>query len=252
MLVALNLYSKTPFGQIDQSNPEIQNLADILDRTAGSVGMKLANFAAIDHTIDQSGLENYGKKDEEIWNKYWDQLDELAGLSEFILASYQTDKSIQTKFDGEIEGLNPVHGEFKFEEIRKIFGKEVRADQKRRLGQQFFRDSVLSNYGYKCCVCRLKQSPLLEAAHIVDWSETDDPNTRVDPRNGLAMCSIHHKSYDKQILTIDPESKVIQLSDSVKVEETPGAKSMFQDFQDRAIFIPDKFGPDERYLRAAG
>jgi putative restriction endonuclease len=41
LLVALNLYHKLTFGQLDSTNPAIIALANKLERTPGSVAMKL-------------------------------------------------------------------------------------------------------------------------------------------------------------------------------------------------------------------
>jgi len=42
---------------------------------------------------------------------------------------------------------------------------------------------------------------MLEAAHIQDWS--DDEKNRLNPRNGLAMCRLHHMAYDLGLLRVD-------------------------------------------------
>jgi putative restriction endonuclease len=108
---------------------------------------------------------------------------------------------------------------------------------------------VLANYEYQCCVCRLKQPKLLEAAHIVDWSDTDDPSLRINPRNGMAMCAIHHKAFDQKLITIEPDDKIILLSSEIKEENSPGAKYLFHCFENSSIFIPEKFKPHEEFLR---
>lgn len=239
-ILALNLYFKLPFGQQHSNNGQIQKLAERLGRTPGSINMKLNNYAALDDTLDREGLSNTSNKDEEIWDRYWENLNELGTVSEFLLGELEE------------EATNPENDQMEIEELlskkRESFGTEQRTDQKRRVGQQFFRRVVLSNYEYQCCVCRLKQKPLLEAAHIVKWSETDDPNQRINPRNGMAMCRIHHKAFDEDIIKIEPDKKIILLSKSVEEEKSPGAKSMFRQFENEAIFHPEKFGPDKKLL----
>jgi putative restriction endonuclease len=44
LIVAFNLYCRTPFGRIDRRNPEIIALAAALDRTPSAVSWKLANL----------------------------------------------------------------------------------------------------------------------------------------------------------------------------------------------------------------
>ena len=48
LLVAFNLYCKTPFGRLHQRNPEIIRLASALGRTPSALAMKLVNFASLD------------------------------------------------------------------------------------------------------------------------------------------------------------------------------------------------------------
>jgi len=76
-ILALNLYFKLPFGQQHSQNEHVQELARLLGRTPGSINMKLNNYAALDETLDREGLSNTSNKDEETWNRYWENLDEL-------------------------------------------------------------------------------------------------------------------------------------------------------------------------------
>ena len=67
-----------------------------------------------------------------------------------------------------------------------------------------FRHKVLTAYGYKCAICgfdcRLGHTPIgLEAAHI-KWHQSKGPST-VD--NGIAMCALHHKAFDRGVFSID-------------------------------------------------
>jgi len=55
LILALNLYLKLPFGKLHSRTPEIIYLAAIIDRTAGSVAMRLNNFAS--HIIPWSKNE---------------------------------------------------------------------------------------------------------------------------------------------------------------------------------------------------
>jgi len=42
LVVAMNIYEKLPFGQFDQRNPVIKDVAKKLRRTPGSLAMKLS------------------------------------------------------------------------------------------------------------------------------------------------------------------------------------------------------------------
>ncbi len=50
-ILAFDLYCKIPFSKIGQTNPDIIKLAELIGRTPGSVGLKMANLAACDPEI---------------------------------------------------------------------------------------------------------------------------------------------------------------------------------------------------------
>lgn len=62
-MLALELYCRTPFGRISQRNTEIIDLAEKLGRTPSSASLKMANFSALDPTVQQKGMGNYSKSD---------------------------------------------------------------------------------------------------------------------------------------------------------------------------------------------
>lgn len=47
LLILLNLYEKIPFGKFDQGNPVLVDVARRMERTPGSVAMKLSNLASL-------------------------------------------------------------------------------------------------------------------------------------------------------------------------------------------------------------
>jgi putative restriction endonuclease len=69
-----------------------------------------------------------------------------------------------------------------------------------------FRDKVLSAYEYRCAICgfnvRIGQIVVaLEAAHI-KWHQAGGPDIH---ENGLALCSLHHKLFDRGAFTVDKD-----------------------------------------------
>lgn len=73
-----------------------------------------------------------------------------------------------------------------------------------------FRENVLRAYEYRCAVCgfdvKLHHHPVaLEAAHI--WPrEKGGPDTE---ENGLALCSLHHKLFDRGVFTLSEQLEVL-------------------------------------------
>ncbi|NNN37512.1 restriction endonuclease [Streptomyces sp. S3(2020)] len=80
----------------------------------------------------------------------------------------------------------------------------------RRQRDRRMRESVLTAYEYRCAFCgydgRIGTVPVgLEAAHVRWWA-FDGPD-EVD--NGLCLCSLHHKLFDKGVLGIDDGHRVL-------------------------------------------
>lgn len=234
-LVTLNLYFKVPFGRQDRSNEKIRKFAERLGRSPSAVAMKLNNFAAVDHTLDRKGLENVAAADEQLWEEYWGRLDELGRASEAIWEILEkTGRSVSDLPDD-------IHG------IESVYGKSVSAETERRLGQKFFRSVILQNYREKCAVCGLSRPCLLDAAHIVGWSETEDANMRVDPRNGLALCKIHHAAFDERLIGIEPDSLEVRVSDRVN-GDTRAEQEMLVKYSGVKVQSPEKFAPSKSAL----
>lgn len=77
-----------------------------------------------------------------------------------------------------------------------------------------FRPQVLRAYEYQCAMCgwdaRLSDSSVaLDAAHI-QWKAYQGPD---DPRNGLCLCVLHHRLFDRGVLGISPDLRVVVSQD---------------------------------------
>ena len=71
-----------------------------------------------------------------------------------------------------------------------------------RLHQARFRARVLPAYANQCTICRLKETRLLDAAHIVaDRELAGEPTVS----NGLCLCSIHHRAFDEDLVGVSPD-----------------------------------------------
>ena len=71
-----------------------------------------------------------------------------------------------------------------------------------------FRMRVLTAYNNACAMCSL-QMELVEAAHIVPVAHED---SRDIVTNGVALCALHHKAYDRGVLTSYPDSGVFRVA----------------------------------------
>lgn len=104
-----------------------------------------------------------------------------------------------------------------------------------RLFQAHFRKAVLGAYEDRCCVCSLPERPLLDGAHIIPDRE---PEGEPVIQNGLAMCVLHHRAFDTEILTVDADYKVRVFEERLVHPGDP-ANRVLLDLHGRAIRLPE-------------
>jgi hypothetical protein len=229
LLLTFNLYCRTPFGRLHKNNPEIVNLARTINRSPSAVAMKLVNFASFDPTHQARnvrGLRNASRADREILEEFNSNPERLAFES-------------QRAFE-QIVGVSPEVDE----EPMEVFSRETEVARvvRARLVQRFFRDSVLASYEYRCAICEIDLLELLVASHIIPWSRSIE--RRADPRNGLALCAIHDRAFDRGLLTIS-DSWAVMLSPRAKVRMPNRLHTVaLVEIEGSRIFLPNRFGPD--------
>jgi putative restriction endonuclease len=62
-----------------------------------------------------------------------------------------------------------------------------------------FKRRVLTAYSHQCAFCSL-QLKLIDAAHIIPVAHTSSTDKTA---NGIALCSLHHRAFDKALITIN-------------------------------------------------
>ena len=88
-----------------------------------------------------------------------------------------------------------------------------------------------------------RQVPAMEAAHI-QWHQAGGPD---EERNGLALCSLHHKAFDLGGFTIQPDHVVLV---SEQAYGRTGFDEWLLKFHGQPIRKPQRqaYQPDERFL----
>ena len=126
-------------------------------------------------------------------------------------------------------------------------GTEREVLVKQRVNQSFFRSVVLSSYNFRCCISGVCAPQLLEACHIVDWSQ--DVANRTNPKNGLCLNPFFHKAYDEYLIGISPDFK-IAISEELldKTENTLFFRDYLRNINSRNIIMPDRFLPQRELL----
>lgn len=81
---------------------------------------------------------------------------------------------------------------------------------KAKVREAGFRHVIMSIYNYTCSVCNmriltLEGASVVDAAHIVPFSVSAND----DIRNGIALCKLHHWSFDEGLISIDDSYRVM-------------------------------------------
>jgi putative restriction endonuclease len=108
---------------------------------------------------------------------------------------------------------------------------------RRRYHQVRFRRDVLNAYGNKCAVCSLREVDLLEASHIV--RDADEAGIAA-VINGIALCAIHHRAYDRNLMGIDPRGGVHIRERLLQEIDGPMLGNGLQHFHGAAILQPSR------------
>lgn len=103
-----------------------------------------------------------------------------------------------------------------------------------RLHQPVFRSRVLLAYERQCALCRLRHQELLEAAHIRRDSQGGEP---IVP-NGIAMCAIHHRAFDSNLLGIDPRHRIEIRRDVLDEPDGPTLEHALQGLHGELLALP--------------
>ncbi|MFE3852403.1 phosphorothioated DNA-binding restriction endonuclease [Streptomyces griseorubiginosus] len=121
------------------------------------------------------------------------------------------------------------------------------APPERRQRDRRMRELVLTAYEYQCAFCgydgMIDTAPVgLEAAHVRLWA-FDGPD---DVDNGLCLCSLHHKLFDKGVLGIGDGHRI--LVSQRFVGRSPAARDHVTALAGRPLIGPQ---PGIRPIRAA-
>lgn len=232
-LIVFNHYWHIPFGSLDKNNPDIIELAIRMQRTPSSVSMKMCNLANQDPAVHQKGLAHVTKLDKQIWEEYLISPEDIIFESEVAVSSLGG-HTVEERASIEQDLTDFPEGE---ERDRKI---------KTRTNSDFFRRMVFSAYRNRCCVTGLEMRSLLNACHIIPWSE--NIQGRLDPRNGLCMNVLHHKAFDLGLMTVLPTGIVKVSRRLIEVAHSSERAAFVVECDGQEIDTPERFYPGQEFL----
>lgn len=234
LLVAFALYCRLPFGRLHRRNPEIIRFAGAIGRSPSALAMKLTNIASLDPAITstgRTGLSGASAADRLMWDEMQSDWERFAIESQRTIS--------------EIEGVEQQYSEVTEEEDVDRVGEDRATQTTTRIGQSFFRITVLSAYNGQCCITGLSLPALLVASHIVPWSH--DRHNRVNPRNGLLLSALHDKAFDAGLITIR-DDMTVQVSRNHTARNDQFFSESIEYYAGQEISLPKKFTPNREFL----
>ncbi len=238
LLVAFNLYCQMPFGKMHYRNPEIIQYAELIGRTPSALAMKLTNIASLDPAIISTGRKGLGNA-AAVDRAMWDEMQ--ADWQQFAIEAQQAARN----FGVAAEFQFTVNEDFMPDGAIDYTGSNKLIQKTTRIGQDFFRNSVLSAYNYRCCITGLAIPNLLVASHIIPWRS--DEKNRLNPRNGLCLSMLHDKAFDVGIITI-AEDMTVKISRKYFVNTDLFFTSALLAYNKKPIELPKKLCPDNEFL----
>jgi putative restriction endonuclease len=121
-----------------------------------------------------------------------------------------------------------------------------------RLHQARFRARVVPAYDSRCAICSLRELRLLDAAHIVGDIELGGEAT---VRNGLSLCTIHHRAFDQNLVGVSPDyvvhvsGRLLEDDDGPMLDLLKGFHQAPLNLPQRTVDLPDHDRLDARFER---
>lgn len=233
-IIAFNLYCKIPFNRSSKTHPLVVKYANIIGRSPSALNMKIGNIGRLDPDLKRQGITGllHGAKLElEVWNEFYDNPEHLAFESERLIAQF-SNQPIEELANIQINDLPQ--------------GKEREVVVRQRVNQSFFRAAVMNSYNFRCCISGIQKSELVEACHIVDWSE--DEANRTNPRNGLCLNPFFHKAYDKLLISITPDFNIVISDHLIENTDSNDTRAYLSQLNGTKIHLPDRFLPQKDFL----
>lgn len=232
--LAFHLYCQLPFGKLHKGNPAIIHLAEVIGRTPSAVAMKLVNFASLDPAITTSGrrgLDGASNLDREIWADFHADWEGLAVECETLRRALGGEPMAEESND--------------LLEPDDFVGETRTVLIEQRVKQIFFRRTILSSYGGRCCMSGVSEPRLLIASHIVPW-RTDKLN-RLNPSNGLCLSAFHDRAFDKGLISISDDYRIM-VSRELRETADPWLQSNLHELSGVEISLPERFHPAPAFL----
>lgn len=204
--------------------------------------MKMVNFASLDPELQKrniKGLSNSSKMDRLVWRDFFENGNEL------IVRAYNIVKELER------QAFSEIPKEEAYASNEELFppGANKKSISSQRIGQDFFRKTVLASYNLRCCITGISVKSLLIASHIKPWAKSDDILEKTNPRNGLCLNALHDRAFDNGLISIDEDYRILVSKELKRSEFSPQSIDFFLRFERKKIELPSKFMPGLEFIR---
>ena len=136
---------------------------------------------------------------------------------------------------------------FLLEGLGEKEGKEVVRSVGMRVNQRVFRLMMLKIYNESCCITGLNIPEVNRASHIVSWKK--DRSKRLDPRNGLLLSATYDAAFDKHLISLDEDYRIIISKEISDHYLSHIVKDYFHKKAGDNISLPALYLPKQEYLK---
>lgn len=245
LLIALNLYEKLRFGQFDARQPVVIQVATRMDRTPGSVAMKLNNLASLDPKLQARGivgLQGASNLDKQVWEEFHANRDVMVPASEEAMRQL-----FEATEQDEVEVIGDAGVAVQPASAPPEGPTSATVQVTIRRGQQFFRQVVLNAFGGRCAVTGIAVRELLVASHILPWAAY--PESRLETQNGIALSRLHDGAFDRGLISFDENYRLVLSKRLRDYLPQPALDANFLFYEGKALSMsPDTPFPSQEYL----
>ena len=159
-------------------------------------------------------------------------MEELRFEREKILSNLENQK-IENKYSEILQGI-------------KAKGEEKNREIKTRVNQNVFRQIILNVYSTRCAISGINIPELLNASHIIPWSENE--NERLNPSNGICLSKLYDAAFDKGLIGIKTDYSIILSSKLLEHKNETYFEKHFGFLESKKLNLPERFLPKKEFL----
>jgi putative restriction endonuclease len=218
-ILALDLYFRIPFGQINKNNPDIIKLAAFIGRTPSSVGMRLSNYANCDPKLKAAGIKGLEGGQQQC-QPYWDEFSNSRGK----LMSAANESRIHL-IESNSKGRNQFYSHISEWDnlVNEMYDYE-------------FQDIVSKNYHEHCAISGMKAHQFLVGCHIIPSCENEEEAMKA--HNGIFLNILYARAFVEGLIGFDTDYK-IHFSSELKNHKLENGYHLFKRYEGEHLQLGD-------------